>query len=669
MKSLKGKLTAATCISCLFCLIITAVISYSTASGRMQEKESEKAELLAQNSAGEIDKWLHGYAVYLEMAAAALEAEEITSLEPAAKYLTKLLNDYNEDNVLYDIYLTYSNNEMASGSGYVPDGTVDFTKRDWYQGAMNTDGVYYAASYKDADSGRYVITLSCKVKAGGEVIGVLSEDIFIDEVVNIVDQCKVTEESYAMLIDQNEGLMVHPNEAYGYVNDEPVPIADLEENPYAQLSGFLSDEDGADALWVNDYDGAERGLFIGKVQSCGWYVVIALDKSVFYHDTLPMMLGFGGALVVSLLAGAIIISLVARRVAAPITKLEMAVASNDLTAEIEVVSKDEVGRLSEGFNKMIKNLSGLLKTSEEAVDSIKTSAGSLKRITGSLVDGAYQVKQKMEDIYTTMESQSESVSDSHEKLQGMEEEIERFKERFQNMYQLVVAANDDLRQNMEIVDALGRATETNMENMNVLQSNVAVLEQKSNDITDIISTITSISSQTNLLALNASIEAARAGEAGKGFAVVAEEIRQLSEQTKKATEDIKALVMEIQHQIGDRVMEIQEYGGVFKSNMEVARQVQEEFGSVGTFIENMGRTNEAMTEALQAFVDAQEAMSKSFGVINKNTEYCMQYSKEALGVSEEQAKTSEQLKEWSWNLQLQAKELQDKTDNFKKDQE
>lgn len=665
MKSLKGKLTIATCISCLFCLIITAVISYSTASDRLREKESEKAELLAQNSAEEIDKWLSGYATYLEMAAATLEAEDITEFQKAVDYLTKLLNEYNEGGVLYDIYLTYENNEMASGSGYIPDGTVDFTQRDWYQGAMNKDGVYYAASYKDADSGRYVITLSCKVVEDGKAIGVLSEDIFIDDVVEMVNQCQITGNSYAMLIDQNEGVMVHPNEAYGYVDDEPVALGSLEGNPYQELSGHFKEEEHTDTLWVNDYDGVTRGLFTGKVSSCDWYVVIALDKGILSKDTLPMMGGFGIAMIVSLIAGIVIITLVARRIAAPITKLEKAVASNDLNAEINVTTQDEVGRLAGGFNGMIKNLKGLLETSDEAVNSIKSSAGRLKGITEDLVDGAYQVKQKMEDIYTTMESQSDSVSDSNEKLKGMEEEIDRFEERFRNMYELVVAANSDLQRNIEVVDALGKATSTNMENMNVLQSNVAILEQKSNDITDIISTITSISSQTNLLALNASIEAARAGEAGKGFAVVAEEIRQLSEQTKTATEDIKALVIEIQQQIRDRVMEIQDYGSVFKSNMEVAKQVQEEFKSVENFIEDMGKANEAMTEALQAFVDAQKAMSSSFVTIDKNTESCMKYSRDALGVSEEQAKTSEELKEWSWNLQLQAKELQDKTDNFK----
>lgn len=670
MKSIKGKLTLATCLSCLICLIITAIISYAMSSVMLQEKESEKAVLQAENGAEKIDKWLYGYATYLEMAAATMEAEKLTDFDQAVEYLEKLLNDYNEDGILYDIYLTYADNRMASGSGYMPDGSVDFTQRDWYLNAMETDGIYYAASYKDADSGRFVITLSKKVVVDGQPIGVLSEDIFIDDVVEIVNQCKAEGNSYAMLIDQNTGVMVHPNEAYGYVNDEPVPISDLEGNPYVQLAESFGKEADATAktIWVDDYDGIKRGMFIGEVESCGWYVVIALDHSVVSQDTTAMLSGFAAALVVSLMVGVIVISLVTKRVAAPISKLERIVTANDLSEEIHVNSKDEVGRLAAGFNQMMANLRGLLMTSEEASGNIQDSAGRLKSITEELVDDAYQVRQKMSDIHGMMENQSAGVLDSREKLKGMQEEIERFEDRFRQMNELVTTANNELQQNIEIVNELGNATAANLNNMNVLQAHVAVLEQKSNDITDIISTITSISSKTNLLALNASIEAARAGEAGKGFAVVAEEIRQLSEQTRNATENIKVLVLEIQQQIGDRVGEIQRYGTVFQSNMEVAQQVQNEFSAIERFIENMGRTNQIMTEALQAFVDAKEAMSESFGIIDSNTDSCMQYSKEALEVAQKQAKESDMLKEWSWNLQLQAKELKDKTDNFKKSQ-
>lgn len=665
MKSLKGKFIIATCISCLFCLLVTAVISYGIVSDRLQEKEGNVAFKQAQVSAEEIDKWINGYQVYLSMAAATIEAQNLTNFNKAAEYNTKLLNEYNEDQILYDIYLTYTDNKMASGSGYVPDGSVDFTQRSWFKGAMETDGVFCSSSYKDADSGRYVITISKKVEIDGKPIGVLSADIFIDDIVEMVNQCEVVGNSYAMLIDQNGGLMVHPNEAYGYVNDEPVLLTDLEGNPYGALLDQIESGETSDIIRVKDYDGVERALFVTRAEKCNWNLVIALEKDVLYQDARPMLRGFGIALVVSLIVGSVLIYFVTRRMVAPITNLERVVSSNDLNVEIEVKTKDEVGRLAGGFRKMLANLKGLLVTSEEASGSIQALSKQLEDITGQLVDGSHEINEKVGDIYGVLEKQSDQVTDSRDKLTSMEDEIQMFKDHCREMDSIVTGAHDGLKENIEVVETLGKSTEENMENMALLQKNVSVLEEKSHDITDIIDAITSISSKTNLLALNASIEAARAGEAGKGFAVVADEIRELSEQTKSAAENIKFLVEEIQTQIGERVSEIQEYGDGFKQNVTIASQVQEEFDSLKAFVENMNGVNRTMTASLQSFVDTQEAMKESFGIVDENAESCMLYSKDALGASEKQVEAGDSLKEWYEKLSLQAEELRNRTNKFK----
>lgn len=547
---------------------------------------------------------------------------------------------------------------------------MDFTKRGWYLAAKEKDGVHYESPYKDADSGRYVITLSKKVEWDGKVVGVLAEDIFIDQVVEIVNKCELEGNSYAMLVDQNDGLMVHPNEKYGYVDDEPVRLNDLAGNPYKKLSEKLeADGKKVQNIWLKDYDGVTRGFFVGKVKSCDWHVVIALEKEVLYQDVNSMLQGFVIAMAISLVVGIVIITIMTKKIVDPIRHLERTVTSNDLNESIQVESQDEVGRLAKGFNKMLGNLRGLLSTSEEAAGNIEESSMQLQNITDTIVQGAKRVKQEMENINDTMNVQYENVHQSEEVLSNFEREISRFEGQFSDMGSTIVLANAKLTENIEVVEKLGSATMANMENINTLQESVNVLEQKSENITNIISTITGISGQTNLLALNASIEAARAGEAGKGFAVVADEIRQLSEQTKDATEEIRDLVTEIQERIEKTVSRIQEYGQSFRVNAEIATQVQEAFSAIESAIKTLGEMNTDMSEELQAFTNAQNAIRTSFDSVDANTSSCVENTRAALKVSKEQAQVTGDLAQWAKQLQEQADELKEKTQNFKKVQE
>ena len=473
-----------------------------------------------------------------------------------------------------------------------------------------------------------------------------------------------------MLVDQNDGLMVHPNEKYGYVDDEPVRLNDLAGNPYKKLSEKLeADGKKVQNIWLKDYDGVTRGFFVGKVKSCDWHVVIALEKEVLYQDVNSMLQGFVIAMAISLVVGIVIITIMTKKIVDPIRHLEHTVTSNDLNESIQVESKDEVGRLAKGFNKMLGNLRGLLSTSEEAAGNIEESSMQLQNITDTIVQGAKRVKQEMENINDTMNVQYENVHQSEEVLSNFERKISRFEGQFSDMGSTIVLANAKLTENIEVVEKLGSATMANMENINTLQESVNVLEQKSENITNIISTITGISGQTNLLALNASIEAARAGEAGKGFAVVADEIRQLSEQTKDATEEIRDLVTEIQERIEKTVSRIQEYGQSFRVNAEIATQVQEAFSAIESAIKTLGEMNTDMSEELQAFTNAQNAIRTSFDSVDANTSSCVENTRAALKVSKEQAQVTGDLAQWAKQLQEQADELKEKTQNFKKVQE
>ena len=261
-------------MTCLICLGITAAISYSDASGKLKDKESETAVLLAEKSAGEIDAWMREQAAFPSTIAVSMELGKNTDHDYLCSYLGSFLESYNENDTLYDIYYTNTDNKMAAASGYVPD--------------------------PDVDSGRIVITISRKIVIDGQTTGVLAEDIFVDTLIEIVNQCQVPKNSYALLLDQNQGLAVHPNSAYGYVNDEPVQLAALPGNPYGALTDALT-AGSHEAVFLQDYGHTERAFLTAPVAECGWLLGIAVDKKVLNSEAITMVTGFGVAMVISLI--------------------------------------------------------------------------------------------------------------------------------------------------------------------------------------------------------------------------------------------------------------------------------------------------------------------------------------------------------------------------------
>jgi methyl-accepting chemotaxis protein len=183
-----------------------------------------------------------------------------------------------------------------------------------------------------------------------------------------------------------------------------------------------------------------------------------------------------------------------------------AVASGDLTVQIDNNKKDEIGEMLGYLQTMVYKLKDTITFITGATDSITTASEQMSASSQQLSHGASEQAASAEEVSSSMEQMTANIQQSADNAQQTEK--------------IAFKASDDIREGSQAV-------------------NLAVTSMK--NIADKISIIGEIARQTNLLALNAAVEAARAGEHGKGFAVVASEVRKLAERSQQAANEIDIL--------------------------------------------------------------------------------------------------------------------------------
>jgi methyl-accepting chemotaxis protein len=257
-----------------------------------------------------------------------------------------------------------------------------------------------------------------------------------------------------------------------------------------------------------------------------------------------------GASVLAVLLGVLTAWTITRSITHPIQRaigLAESVAAGNLTHNLGVQSKDEVGRLITALQHMVDSLHRIVSEVRTGADTISTAA--------------HEVSQGNTDLSARTEQQASALEQTASAMEQLTSAVKLSADNASQANQSAMSASSVATQGGQVV---GQVIET-----------MSTISTSSKKISDIIGVIDGIAFQTNILALNAAVEAARAGEQGRGFAVVASEVRSLAQRSATAAKEIKSLIDASVNQVDEGSKMVEQAGVTMKQVVSSIKRVSE----------------------------------------------------------------------------------------------
>lgn len=560
-KGIKTKLTLIivcfAIICCLFLGAITSLLNYKTANNILSKTIVETTKQAAENTSQKI-KNIQNAAIQTGI------IKEISNPKVSKEEKQNILTNQEK---LYGLslgqILDVNGKDLFSGN--------DYSDREYFKISM-TGKEYMSSPVISKVTGKLTLVVSAPIwengVQGSKIVGVVTFDPDKNLLNDIINDIKISENSYAYLLD-SEGTTIADEDAsvvgientikQSETDKSLIPAAEADKKLISGETGY-ADAKFNDENWIVGYAPVKYGN--------GWGIGVMANKNDFLGQMYSSIIITIVLAILFTVAAFFIAIKFSNKIGNPLKECSerlKKLADGDLNSEIIEIDQDnEIGLVAEATGKIVSDFREMINELTDILTQI--SNGNLdinvdnERFNDLFVNDFEPILVAVNKIIDGLNSTLTQINVSGEHVaigseqvsQGAQVLSQGATEQASSVQELSVTINEvssqikQTAQNAvkakEISEQSSIATDKGREQMQQMICAMDEISNTSNEIGNIIKTIDGIAFQTNILALNAAVEAARAGESGKGFAVVADEVRNLAAKSAQSAKDTAQLI-------------------------------------------------------------------------------------------------------------------------------
>lgn len=556
-----------------------------------------------------------------------------------------------DSNVKYKSFYYYKDGGDVK-SANLSDPNYFYPDKEWYTEPIKTNNKVWSEPYYDEGGGNilmstFSIPLYRDYPEGKKIIGVMTCDLSLTWLKDIISEMNVYEGGYGFLLSKNARFLAHPNTnlimkktVFDLAEDTGIEVL-------VEMGRRMTAGEKGDITTTSVFLGTKSLVRFHPLEVNGWSLAVLFPHKEIYKDLVQLgiettVLGVLGFVILFF-----VLVWVSRKLSRPLNAITSAaelIASGDLKNASEktfeyredynsVVNKcksknrkmkNEIIRLFVSINQMTENLYSLIEQVQRSGVQVGSSTNEITASSHELEANATEQAASTREVSSTSKQISSTSSELSKSIHGISQ-------RTDYALQIAHKGKESLSSLDEAMGNLNHSTKS-------ITSKLSIISEKANKISSVVTAINKISEQTNLLSFNAAIEAEKAGEYGKGFSVVAREISRLADQTAVATEDIEKMVKEMQSSVSSGVMEMDKFSDEVRKGAghiySVAGQLGEVIEQVNEFAPSFTQFAQGMDQQTEAAMQISEAMNQLAKASEQSKESLAEFRKASMQLNE-----------------------------------